>query len=105
MRAILIALCAGLSLSAHAAPWLVADVQPEADRCIISGLPASIAATVVESGGECRWDLAGLPVGSYTVTAVAEADSNLWKTSAPSAPFAFQRPPSTSMPAGLRLVP
>lgn len=100
MRALLIGLA--LAGTAHAAPFLVMDVQPEADRCTVTGLPAPIVATVDEAAGLCKFDLAGLPVGSYTVTATA---SNLWGASAPSAPFVFSRPPSTSTPASLRLVP
>ena len=100
MRALILA--AVLAQTAHAAPFLVMDVQPEADRCTVTGLPAPVPASVDEAAGLCKFDLAGLPVGSYSVTATA---SNLWGASAPSAPFAFTRPPSTSTPGGLRLVP
>ena len=100
MRALLLA--ALLPLAAQAAPFLEADVVPEADTCTVAGLPAAIPATVPEANGKCRWDLNGLPVGSYTATATA---ANLWGASAPSAPFAFARPASTAAPAGLRLVP
>ena len=99
--ALLLAACL-LPLAAQAAPFLVADVAPEADTCTITGLPAAVTATVPEAAGTCRWDLAGIPVGSYSATATA---ANLWGASAPSAPFAFTRPASTSTPAGLRLVP
>ena len=101
MRALLLVLLLA-AMPAQAAPFLVADVSPDADRCLLTGLPSPVVLTADESAGACRWDLAGLPVGSYTVTAVA---SNLWGASVPSAPFTFARPPSTSIPAGLRLVP
>ena len=101
MRALL-ALAALLPFAAQAGPFLVADVAPEADTCTVAGLPATVTATVPEASGTCRWDLAGIPVGSYNATATA---ANLWGASAPSAPFAFTRPPSTSTPVGLRLVP
>lgn len=89
-------------LSVQAAPFLEADVVPEADTCTVSGLPTAIPATVQEANSKCRWDLNGLPVGQYTVTATA---SNVWGTSANSVPFAFERSASTNAPAGLRLVP
>lgn len=100
MRALLFA--ALLPLAAQAAPFLEADVQPEADTCTVAGLPAAVPATVQEAAGKCRWDLNGLPVGSYTARATA---ANVWGSSLPSDPFAFARPASTAAPAGLRLVP
>lgn len=107
MRALLIAALAALPLTAYAAPFLVADAPAEADRCTISGLPASVTASVAVQAGTpatCRWDLAGIAPGSYSVTATAS--NTLWgQTSGPSTPFAFTRPPLTSTPAGLRLAP
>lgn len=84
------------------APFLVADTQAEADTCTVKGLPASITPTVPEQNLTCKWDLAGLPVGTYTVTATAE---NIWAKSADSAPFTFAKSGSISTPAGLRIAP
>lgn len=106
-RALLIAACAALSLAAHAAPFLVADAPDGADRCAVAGLPASVAPSVAVQAGTpptCRWDLAGIAPGSYSVTATAS--NTVWgQTSGPSSPFVFQRPSSTSTPASLRLAP
>jgi hypothetical protein len=82
-RALLAAL-ALLAASAHAAPFLVADVpdQAEIDACTVVGLPA----------------------GSYTVT--ARATSSLWGlTSEPSSPFVFVRPATAGVIGTPRLVP
>jgi hypothetical protein len=103
MRALLIAALAALSLAAHAAPFLAADSAPGMLKCTATGLPAAVAPTVDVAAGLCKWDLAGIPAGSYTVTATG--DYGPWGASAASAPFQFVRPASTSMPAGLRLVP
>jgi hypothetical protein len=100
MRTLALALL--LPFAAQAAPFLVMDVQPEADSCTVVGLPAAINPTATEVGGQCKIDLAGIPVGSYTVTTTA---NNMWETSGPTVPFVFRRPVSISMPAGLRLVP
>lgn len=89
-------------MGVQAAPFLVADADPIVDTCTVSGLPASIPATVPEVGGTCKWDLTSLAIGNYTVTATAE---NVWGKSGPSAPFSFARPSSINTPAGLRLVP
>ena len=59
MRALLLA--AVLALPAHAAPFLVMDVQPEADRCTITGLPAPVPASVDEAAGLCKWDWRAFP--------------------------------------------
>ena len=100
MRALALALL--LPFAVQAAPFLVMDVSPEADSCTVTGLPAAVNPTATEVGGQCKIDLAGIPVGTYTVTATAR---NVWEVTAPTSPFVFPRPPSISIQGGLRLVP
>jgi hypothetical protein len=100
MRTLALALL--LPFAAQAAPFLAMDVSPDTDTCTVVGLPVAVNPTVSEVGGMCKFDLAGIPIGSYTVTATAR---NVWEVTAPSSPFAFPRPPSISIQGGLRLVP
>jgi glucose/arabinose dehydrogenase len=108
MRALL-AVIALAAASAQAAPFLVADVpdQAEIDACTVAGLPAAIAPRVSVTAGAprtCRWDMAALPAGSYTVT--ARATSSLWGLiSEPSGPFGFVRPATAGVIGTPRLVP
>jgi hypothetical protein len=114
MRALL-AILALLAASAHAAPFLQADVPADAavDGCTLAGLPGAIAPKVApvagtladgSAGRVCRWDLTALPAGSYTVTAKTQA--SIWGAeSAASAPFAFTRPGSLAPSGPPRLVP
>ena len=100
--ALVLGLAAALFSAGARAASLVADVSPDADSCFLTGLPAPVVLDVQETAGKCTWDLTALPPGNYTVTATAR---NVWEVTLPSAPFAFRRPPSISIPDGLRLVP
>lgn len=89
-----IALAMLSTATAKAGPFLVTasvpstGVQPASYT--IQGLPAvniTTPATKNSDGSvQLHYDLTGLAVGSYTVTATA---TNLWGTSAASAPFTF----------------
>jgi hypothetical protein len=94
--AILIAMAA----EADASPFLVCTpvpaTSPQPTSYTIQGLPAvnvAVPATKNADGSvQLHYDLTGLAVGSYTVTATA---TNLWGTSPASVPFTF----SSALPA------
>ncbi len=80
----------------YAAPFLVCDPQPDAERYELT-----IDGTVISTPAPLKYDLAGIAQGSHRITAVAINDT--WGVrSEPSAPFDFSKP-SPQSPSGFRL--
>lgn len=106
-------LCAVSAQAAKAGPFLVADVDANADTCLYTA-PASTTAVpspvVVDNVRGvtannfriCKVDLSGVPVGSDTVSLAVQ--STLWGVTSASAPFTFVRPSVPAVPAGSRIV-
>jgi len=103
----LIGLVAFLSAAAWAAPFVEADVVAGVTNCGVV-LDGGAKTTIPAASLKCRHDLAGIAVGSHTVTmtAITTADP-VWGTqeSAPSSPFTFVKPVSPAVPSTLRLTP
>jgi hypothetical protein len=79
-----------------AAPFLVCDPQPDAERYELT-----LDGTVISTPAPLKYDLAGIAQGSHKVTAVAINDT--WGVrSEPSAPFDCFKP-LLQLPSGFRL--
>ena len=100
-----------LSAAAQAAPFVVSDpLDTRATHCgwkLNAGVRTDAVVHTVGGDKICRLDLAGLPVGSHTVSATAVAIDPTWgrMESPPSANFTFAVPGSLSAPVGLGLRP
>lgn len=94
----------GYYVTCMASPFLVSDPPTDGvtDYYVITGLP----------GGEnspkdptnqygVKFDLAGLPAGTYPITVVA--CNELWGVCSTPVPFEFTKPSASTIPAGLRL--
>jgi len=80
-------------------PFLVCDPQAGVTEYVVETNGAESAAFTAEPDGSMKYDLAGLPQGSYTVRAKA---GNIWGWSGYSDPFDFNKAvPGT--PTGLRV--
>lgn len=108
----LVALCAA---TAHAAPFLYADVAVGTTACgvVIDGGAKVTSPTITvpvspsaPTGVQCKHDLAGLSPGSHTITATAIAVADpVWGTqeSAASAPLTTVRPTAPAVPQNPKL--
>ena len=94
----------GYYVTCQAAPFLVSDPPTDnmTDYYVITGLP----------GGEnspkdptnqygLKFDLAGLPAGTYPISVVA--CNTLWGVCSTAVPFEFTKPSTLTIPAVLRL--
>jgi hypothetical protein len=96
---------------ASAAPFIVSDpLDPRVTHCNWQFNDEPNVETLVASHGAdkiCKIDLAGRPVGTYVVNAVAVADIPGWGRygSAPSENFTLVVPGQPVAPSGLRIVP
>jgi hypothetical protein len=105
---LLLALASSAALSA---PYVVSGpLDPRATHCgwkLDAGARTDVVVHTVADNKVCRLDLAGLPVGSHTVSATAVAIDPIWgrMESVPSANFTFAVPGLPSAPIGLGLKP
>lgn len=113
MKRVLLTLALLISATAHAAPFVVAEVEPGVASCnvYLNTAPAinvpAVADAASPTGYVCRYDLANLASGSHSVqlTAFNPGDALLGgpKESVKSSPLALSKPAAPAAPARLRL--
>lgn len=117
LLATVVFLAAFSASAAKAGPFLVADVDPNADTCLYTAqgatTPVSSPVVVDNTRGVaansfriCKIDLSGSPVGTNAIvlSVSSAATAALWGPS-PNVPFSFARPVGPVAPSGTRLLP
>jgi hypothetical protein len=99
------------AIPAHAAPFVVSDtLAAGVTHCgvLLDAQPKQIVAVTVEAGGSiCKFNLAGISVGSHNVRMTAQINDPIWGSleSAESSPLTFVKPGVPATPGGLGLTP
>ena len=111
MRSFIALALIAFASQAMTAPFVVSDpVDPTATHCGFKMDTAARADVPVATSGTnkiCRLDLAGVAVGSHTVTATVVVVDTIWgrRESPASANFTFAVSAMPPGPGGLKLVP
>lgn len=111
MKRLLAATLFVIALPVTASPFVVSDpVDPATTSCgfTMDATPKqTVAVATAGSSKICKLDLAGLTVGSHTVTATAIVNDPIWGVleSAPSLPLSFVKPAVPASPVNIRLSP
>jgi hypothetical protein len=97
--------------TAVAAPFVVSDpLAAGVTHCgvLLDAQPKQIVAVTVEAGESiCKFNLAGISVGSHNVRMTAQINDPIWGSleSAESSPLTFVKPGVPATPGGLGLTP
>ena len=93
-------------IEAFCSPFLVCDSQATVTHYKITGDAFWTGNIPAQADGSIRSELATIPTGTHSITAVACRTDAIWgeQCSGP-APFTFSRPGAPVIPAGIKLSP
>ena len=94
-------------INALCSPFLVCDPQATVTHYKITGDAFWTGSIPAQADGSIRSDMAMIPTGTHSITAVACRTADGWPEvcSGPSVPFVFTRPGVPIIPAGIKLSP